>query len=228
MPDTQLPIMALTVPSGLCYSNPQTDLPIFASLLRAIFSGSEWNIGNTTPDPSSRTKPWYRTNSDGTDDGVWTFYGGFWVQKHPLPVGFVGMWEGDPSNLDAFDGGETAAVSILTGPFWEVVSAMAARSPMHPGTLPSGTVINVGDNAGEEKHVQTIAELPVHHHIVHSFSAGATGGDGGDILNEPDPGSDHDHDTTDTGNGDGFNVIHPVRGILFIRRTARTMRRRNA
>jgi hypothetical protein len=220
--------MALTIPPGLCYSTPQADYPVLASFLRAIFSGNELNFGSTTPAPSDRTKPWVRTNPDGTDDGVWVFYNGFWVQKHPLPTGLVTMWEGDPANVDAFDGGETAGVTNITGPFWELVTAMAARSPIHPGTLPSGTIINVGDDLGEEKHLQLATELATHHHVIKSFSSGATGGDGGDILNEPDPGNPHDHDTEDTGDSTPFNVIHPVHAILFIRRTARTMRRRIA
>jgi microcystin-dependent protein len=71
---------------------------------------------------------------------------------------------------------------------------------------------------GEETHLQTIAEMPAHHHSIDSFSAGATGGDGGDILNEPDPGADHPHDTDDTGGGTAFNVIHPVLiAFLFIK-----------
>lgn len=71
---------------------------------------------------------------------------------------------------------------------------------------------------GEENHLQTVAELPPHHHVVHAHSAGATGGDGGDILNEPDPGAEHDHDTDDTGGGNAFNVIHPcLIAYLFIK-----------
>lgn len=71
---------------------------------------------------------------------------------------------------------------------------------------------------GEETHLQTIAEMPSHHHTIASFASGATGGDGGDILNEPDPGVDHSHDTGDTGGGTAFNVIHPcLIAYLFIK-----------
>lgn len=71
---------------------------------------------------------------------------------------------------------------------------------------------------GEENTVLTVANLPSHHHVVNSFSAGATGGDGGDILNEPDPGADHPHDTEDTGGDTGHNTVHPVLiGYLFIK-----------
>lgn len=71
---------------------------------------------------------------------------------------------------------------------------------------------------GEETHLQTVAELVAHHHNILTHSAGATGGDGGDILNEPDPGAEHNHDTDDTGGGVAFNVIHPcLIAYLFIK-----------
>lgn len=71
---------------------------------------------------------------------------------------------------------------------------------------------------GEETHLQTIAEMPVHHHNILTHSSGATGGDGGDILNEPDPAAEHNHDTDDTGGGTAFNVIHPcLIAYLFIK-----------
>jgi microcystin-dependent protein len=93
------------------------------------------------------------------------------------------------------------------------------RSLMAAGSGSGLTNRDINDIfVGEERHTQTIAEMPSHHHVVHAFSAGATGGDGGDILNEPDPGADHDHDTDDTGGGNPFNVIHPcLIAYLFIK-----------
>lgn len=228
MAQTELLIQANTIPGGLCYSTPQADYPVLASFLRAIFNGSEINFGSTTPAPADRTKPWVRTNPDGSDDGMWVFYGGFWVQKYPLPTGAVIMWEGELTDIPTFDGGEVAPVTTLTGPFYEAVAEMSAKSPMHPGTLPAGDVITMGTDFGEDRHTLSVAELATHTHVVHTFSSGATGGDGGDILNKPDPGNPHDHDTAETGSSTPFNVVHPVRAIGFLRRTARLYRRRNA
>lgn len=230
MPDTELPIIESGTPAGLCYSTLSNDIPVIAQYLRAVFSGSEVNTGSSTPAAEDRTKPWLRSNSDGTDDGVWTFYNGFWVQKHPMAVGSVIMYEGASTTIETFDGGEAGAITNITGPFWEEVTEMRARSPFHPGTLPSGTIVNVGDNIGEEQHVMTLAELIEHSHVIKSFSSGAIDGDGGHILNEPDPGVDVDHSTEPEGDSppDGINVIHPSRGIFLIRRTARLYRRRNA
>jgi len=71
---------------------------------------------------------------------------------------------------------------------------------------------------GEETHLQTISEMPAHTHDIQTFSSGATGGDGGDILNEPDPGVDRTHPTESTGGGTAFNVIHPcLIAFLFIK-----------
>lgn len=95
-------------------------------------------------------------------------------------------------------------------------SLMGAGAGVTPSAL-TNRDINIG-YYGEESTVLTVANLPSHHHVVHSFSAGATGGDGGDILNEPDPGADHDHDTDDTGGNQAHNTVHPVLiGYLFIK-----------
>jgi hypothetical protein len=233
MPETSLPIVAEGVPAGLCYTNMSSDIPVIASFLRAIFSGSEINTGSSTPAAEDRGKPWFRTNSDGTDDGWWTFFSGFWVQKHPCFSGMVTMYEGALADIPTLDGGEAAAVTNITGPFWEEVTEMQARSPMHPGTLPSGTVVNVGDDIGEEKHQLTISELAEH---THPFDTS----DGQLVLAQVTSGKVNDINRTgsldyafadpvqNTGGDVAHNTIHPVRGIFFIRRTSRLYRRRVA
>lgn len=230
MPDTELQIIESGTPAGLCYTTLSADIPIIAQYLRAIFSGNEWNTGSGTPAAEDRGKPWVRTNSDGSDDGIWTFYNGFWVQKHSMAPGSVIMFEGASTDIETFDGGEAGAISSMTGAFWQEVTEMAARSPIHPGTLPSGTIINVGDNIGEEEHVMTLGELIEHSHDIQVWTSGATGGDGAEVLNEPDPGTERTKSTEPEGSAppDAFNVIHPSRGIFFIRRSARLYRRRVA
>lgn len=230
MPDTELQIIESGTPPGLCYTNLSDDIPIIAQYLRAVFSGNEVNTGSSTPAAEDRDKPWIRTNSDGTDDGVWVFFNGFWIQKHPLPQGMVTLYEGTLASVPTYDGGEAAAVTNISGPFWEEVTEMQARSPIHPGTLPSGTVINVGNNIGEEAHVQTLAELVGHVHDITVFSSGSFSGDGAEIFNEPDPGEERTRQTLEEGSTPpaAMNVIHPSRGIFFLRRTARLYRRRVA
>lgn len=230
MSDINLPIIAVGVPAELCYTTLSADIPIIAQYLRAIFSGNEWNTGSSTPAAADRTKPWFRTNSDGTDDGVWTFYGGFWIKRHMLFPGAVIMYEGAAADIDTLDSGEAGVVTNVTGPFFQEVTEMRARSPMGPGTLPSTTVVAVGDDLGEEKHVQVIGEMIEHDHdIPYSGQGAASGGDGAHILNGT-PVHTGDHFTATAGSDppDGMNVIHPVRGIYFLRRTARLFYRRVA
>jgi len=98
------------------------------------------------------------------------------------------------------------------------------RSHMAAGTGDNGSggsLTNRDINTkfvGEETHLQTVAEMPSHDHDILTFGSGATGGDGGDILNEPDPGPDRTHTTEVEGGGNAFNVIHPcLIAYLFIK-----------
>ena len=226
-------ISIASLPSTLCYSNPQSDWPLMVSYLSASVTGTlnMFNVGNSVPSADNRDKPWIRTNSDGTPDAVYNYSGGFWLTKHPLPTGLVCMYEGTEASIDTFDGGEAAAITNIAGPFWEKVTEMAAKSPIMPGTLPSTTVLAIGNDYGEEKHTMLSTEMPRHTHTIQAWTSGATGGDGGQILNEPDPGTEVEKTTGAAGGRDGetnpdpFNVIHPVRAIWFLRRSARIYRR---
>lgn len=230
MPDTELQIIESGTPAGLCYTTLTNDIPIIAQYLRAIFSGNELNTGSATPAAEDRNKPWLRTNSDGTPDGVWFFSGGFWLQKHETPIGAVILYEGTLGSIETFDGGESGAITSTTGAFWQEVTEMQGKSPMHPGTLASGLVVNVGDNLGQEKIVMTLANLIEHSHDIMTWTSGATGGDGAKVLNQPDPGTLSLVPSEATGGSppDGMDNIGPSRGLFFIRRSARLYRRRNA
>lgn len=76
------------------------------------------------------------------------------------------LWLGNPADVDTLDGGEAGPVGDFSGPMWEILTSMAARMPIAPGTLPSGLVLNVGDTGGEEKHKLTTTELPEHTHLM--------------------------------------------------------------
>lgn len=217
-----------TVPEGTCYGNPQTDWPLMVSYMSASVQGSLnlFNFGNSVPSAADRTKPWIRTNSDGTPDGTYVYSGGYWLKAHQMPTGAVIMWEGAIASLDAFDGGETAAVTTISGPFWEEVTEMQARSPIHPGTLPSTTVLSVNNDYGEESHQLTVNEMPAHTHPFDTTN-------GAQVLAKVTSGKVNDINQTgsldyafanapqNTGGDAAHNTIHPVRGIYFIRRTAR-------
>lgn len=227
--------LSITVPAGTCFTSPAVDWPLLVSLITANLVGSisTVNSGSTTPAAADRDKPWLRTNTDGTDDGMWVFYNGFWVQKHPLPAGAVMMYEGTAADIVTFDGGEAGAITNITGAFWEEVTQMQARSPIHPGTLASGTVVNIGDNIGEEKHQLTIPELPAHTHQFDTTNGAqvltkVSSNKVGDINQTGSLDYGFANAPQNTGGDVAHNTIHPCRAIWFIRRTARLYRRRNA
>lgn len=229
-------INSIDVPEGTCYSTPETDWPLMVSLMTSNLSGSlsTVNSGSSTPSAANRDKPWLRTNADGSDDGQWTFYKGFWVQKHPIAQGFIMYAPVGTAQaaIDALDGGETAAITDITGPFWSIVTELSAKSPISPGTLPSGTVINAGDSLGEEKHQLTQAELPSANTV---FSTD----DGQQVLAQVTSNAEATINRTGSldygfadppslgGSDTPHNTIHPVYALFAVQRTARIYRRRN-
>lgn len=194
-----------------------------------LADGSKINIGNTEPAPADRGWPWFRLESDGTPDRVYIYANGQWLSRHPDFVGKVVMWEGDIANIATLDGGEAGAVSTTSGPFWERVTEMDARFPIGPGTLPSTTVVAVGDQGGEEKHSLTVAELAPHTHPVEGsgFQDGATPSARKIIIDDEHNSSANNSVTESTG-GSGtpaavvpHNTMPPYNAIWFIRRTQR-------
>jgi hypothetical protein len=190
-----------------------------------------FNYGNSTPAAVDQDKPWFRLNSDGTPDRWYVFSSGLWLSAHYQCPGQVIMYEGTLASIDTFDGGEVAAVTATTGPFWERVTTMDARSPIGPGTLPSTTVVNIGDDLGEEVHELTIPEMPSHRHeyattdgqqIVVKVTSNKTDDlnrTGSYDIKAADPMQNTGGDAT--GATVGHNTIHPVHAIWFIRRTSR-------
>lgn len=225
----ELQVQTSPVPANFCFEgfNSSSWLDIVA-LLHVIFPDdlALFNFGNTVPSPDKRNRPWVRTNADGTDDGTWVYAMGFWLQKHPVAAGTVVMYEGTEVSIDTFDGGEAGAVTSISGPFWEKVDEMDARSPMGPGTLPSSQVIAIGADYGEEKHTQTTAEVGPHTHDV-LIPQNTAPPDTTNTLDQQGDGSAFHTVISEenTPSATPFNVVHPVHGIWFIRKTARLYRR---
>jgi hypothetical protein len=197
--------------------------PELVGLLTANLNGAlnVFNYGNSTPAPADQDKPWIRTDASGYPTGLWVYKGGFWLQKHPQVPGQVIMWEGDITTLDTFDGGESAVVSLTTGPMWERVTALNGRFPLGIGTqITSGTAITQGLTGGEEDHVLTVSEIPPHMHIVNA-TPDSSGGTGGDRLRRVTTPANATETTQDTGGGLAHNNLPPWLGIGFIRRSAR-------
>src|SRR5574342_502464 len=122
------------VPTDFCFTSWQESWPSLVALLSGQFnrSGTGINFGNQVPAMIDQDKPWFRTNSDGTPDRLYSFSGGLWLAKHPLPPGAVIMYEGTEASIETFDGGEGGPIGPTFGAFWEKVSEMNARSPIGP------------------------------------------------------------------------------------------------
>ncbi len=223
-------IQTNSVPINFCFQSWSQSWPVLVSLLNANLLGdvNTFNFGSTTPTPENQDKPWFRLNSDGSPDRWYKFHNGLWVSRHSVPpnAGAVILFQGAESAIDTFDGGESAAVTDTAGPMWEKVPELNARSPLGPGTLPSGVAVNQGDAGGEEKHTLLEAELAAHSHAFgsgdfpKSFNVSLTGREGS--INQT---GSLDYKTLlplqNAGSSQPFNVLHPYYGIFFLRRTAR-------
>lgn len=227
---SSIAITTLDVPSNFCHQNWQVSWSFLVGLLRAEAEGLAYNFGNTTPAAIDRDKGWFRTNADGTPDGWYAYANGNWLMRALLPApGAIILWDGSAAGIDTLDGGEVGAVTTTTGPFWERVTAMDAKFPLGPGTLPGGTVVNVGDTGGAEDVTLDLDQIPSHDHgipnkkLLHqTLSSG--------IL-EQGSGNNISLATFQAEGGDSNDVtvahnnMPPWRGIFFIRRTQRIYHR---
>ncbi len=231
-----------SLPAGYCWpASPQTYYNDIIDILSAYISG-EFNLfafGASEPDPASRGLPWIKVDALNNFDGLYT-YGQFsvWARPHPTPASGDErrLWVGTEASLQTYDGGEIAAVTATTGPFWEVDHDFDFRVPLGPGTSPDGTVVAEGDNGGEEFHVLAISEMPLHGHPYRLNTLGGfdisdpTGG----LIMEATAGSNTNMAAStatpsDTAGqqigGEGGGLRHqnmpPYRGCFLIKRTAR-------
>lgn len=186
-----------------------------------------YNFGNVIPTPENRVFPWFRTVG-GYPDRWYIYAGGSWIAKHPLLPGFTTIAPSTivtPTDLDTYDEGSAGAVTLVTGPFWEVDTAFAGRSPMGVGAIPSANpahTLIANETYGEGAHLQTGAEVGAHTHepspkSIVSSGSGSTVGLllGGSGNPEPDLAI-----LANTAPA-AMPVIHPVLARYIIKRTAR-------
>lgn len=225
---TAVEITTRSVPTGLCFSTLQEAWSTLVTLLQASVNINGVIVSKTTPSPDDQDKLWQKLNADGTPERIYVFAAGSWLSRHTAPASGQErrLWVGSTGDLLTYDGGESAVVSISTGPFWEVDTAFAARFPIGPGTLPSTTVIAVTGTGGEEKHTLITDELPSHTHDIIHNQVQVDGGTGETVLNGPNIGTPTVTKTTQAtptaadGN-DPHNNMPPYIGAYFIKRTVR-------
>lgn len=230
-----------------CYGISEADWNNLWPLLAANFvrTGLGVNYGNALPAHENENLPWFRLHPDGRPDRVYTHIDGLWLSRFFVDPPFTFWYTGTGLDADigALHGGEVGAVSDYTGPFWTKVTGFEGRSPIVPATLPSGAVINIGDNYGAEELTLTALNLPSHFHDIIADSTGQiTGGDGGWIIGSGSaasgspardlPANDTRPRTGRTENAgelaadiDPVSNVHPVRGVWFLERTSRLYHR---
>lgn len=225
-----------TLPEGFCYpSSPQVLFNQFVALLSGYLPGTSntFNYGNTIPDPDDRNKPWLRLDGSGNPDRWYVFNNGLWISLHPVPASssIIMWWEGTLDDLKTLDGGVDEAVTATTGPFWQEVTTMQGRFPVHPGTLDmtTSTVVGVGDTGGVAKITLTTDQIPSHHHQLNNLKEDRMSRDDLHVAAFAGSGNPKFGETTtpptintaDTGGGSAHDNVPPYRGIYAIKRTAR-------
>lgn len=241
-----LPVVSSEVPENLeCHISNSVWQELIALLHVNVTDGFKWIIQSTTPDPADRIWPWFRLNGDGPIR-PYIYFGGAWLARHTDFPGKVILWEGLEANIESLDENTDVAgtaVTNTTGPFWEKVSEMDGKIPVGPGQLDAGppvvsAAINV--NAGAysvqlgDQHYRHHKHFVVARQSVTSGSLPSTNNqvadDGGGNAQEnyllQGTGTQASRGLTSNVNGDtdaneAFPILPQVRGIFFLRRTAR-------
>jgi microcystin-dependent protein len=187
-----------TLPLGLCPSTLQEMWNAFAAYGYVTIPDALSQIVWQASKPTDTSLSWGKVDSLGRPIRIYRFAQGAWLSLHPTASGLT-MWWFDvlPANasfapdgshalawtgLTAFDGGDTSLLSDTTGPMWQVATdyngnTIAAAFPIPAGTLPSSTVLNLGDTGGEENHSLVATEMPPHTHTVATSKSAQAGQD---------------------------------------------------
>lgn len=219
---------APTLPDGFCFEGDWQALADYLIENATYEFGSEignayYNIGDAEPAADNRIYPWIRTIGDVVE-GVYSYDDGAWIRYHETPASAneLRIWIGTPTELLTYDGGESAAITSKTGPFWEVYTSMEGRFPIGV----NATDYALGATGGAATHTLTTAQIPAH---THSFSipGDVAGVDTANSMAEQGDGTSNMQPfTTDpTGGSDPHNNLPPYRAVHFIKRTARIYRR---
>lgn len=229
-----------TLPAGWCPSSYQDILNNFSANQTVTVPDSNGNVIVSSTAPTDTTAVWVRLDSFGRPLGVYYFASGAWLSPHPLQPGITMIWTTTLPTLTTFDGGDANPVSAISGPMWEVVTALQAKLPIGVGTLPGGTVLSVGDTGGAETVTLDLTNIPEHEHEL--WAGGSDGTASGirealQTVNNPHAGTSAAYAESDGvtghnnwvkavgGDGSGNAVAHtnmpPYVAIYFLRRTAR-------
>lgn len=176
-----LPVTAATLPAGSCPTTLQDMLNLFSQFQSVTFPDTFKGVivSATKPGVSDQDKLWQQTDANGNPTRIYSYAGGLWLSRHPMPPGSIILWTGALPDFTSFDGGSTGALGVASGPMWYQATLdgtapspwgtgvlIAAQFPIAAGTLPSTAVVAVGATGGEENHVLSASEakLLAHYH----------------------------------------------------------------
>jgi len=239
-----LPIIPPSVPEGFCNTLGPDWIQQIINLMGqsvAVFSDVGTIVLNqeVVPNANQRDFLWFRPSTSIIY--YWDTGTSAWISVHPDPPGsdVRRFWAGTLVDLESYDGGLPGPVGDNAGPMWEEDTDMPGRSPMHPGPIPSANpakTLAVNENYGEGAHTLTQAELPdvtfpnvapAQGDATGDIWGDSTGSDTGELYGDNGLAAENTAENPikfvvkSGGSGSPLNVIHPVRGLYCIRRTAR-------
>jgi len=164
------PLNIGTLPQGFCPTTYQDMLNGYGAALSVdIPTASGFTISTTKP--SVTTNVWFQIDSLGRFIRTYLFGQGAWLSAHPIASGLTQWWFAALPDFTTFDGGDSGSIGPMSGPMWQQAkdgngTLIAAKFLITAGTLPSATVLALGNTGGEEVHTLLTAEIPSHQHKV--------------------------------------------------------------
>jgi hypothetical protein len=174
------PVIVGQLPVGYCPASYQ-DLAnnigqVSSVVIPDALSQIVWQA--TAPSPGTNSA-WGKLDSLGRPIGIYFFAQGAWLRAHPSISGTTVWWFNALPDFTVFDGGDGNTVSAISGPMWQLAqdingNTIQAAFPIAQGTLPSGTVLQLGVNGGEELHTLIPGEDVPHQHFIANTGSGNT------------------------------------------------------
>lgn len=214
-----------TLPQGFCPTSEQDRLNTYAANLLVTFPLTQgtFSYGNSVPAPDMQGFPWFRLNPDGSPDRWYVYFNGNWVANNPVApndVVAVRFFPGSYGDIATYDGGDTNAPGVASGPMWGVVGQTIGGSTDY-GTysgmfLLGGSASFLPGTTGGEAAVALTGDNNGQHQ--HTFNTG-TGGGSGFVA---DAGSASNTGTVNqSGLGTPHNNMPPYSSVYIIGRTSR-------
>ena len=162
------------LPQGFCPTTYQAMLNGFTAA-QSVSIPTASGITVSATKPSDTSAIWFQIDSLGRFLRMYIYGQGSWLSSHPVAPGLTMWWfSALPINFATFDGGDNNAIGPASGGMWQQAkdgngTLITAKFLVTAGTLPSTTVLALGDSGGEENHTLLTAEGaqdPAHSHVL--------------------------------------------------------------